>query len=350
MNPKSKDILLLINRAAGTGHGLESIDRLKEIATGGLDAETALTVAIVDNHRKVLHTTMNFLDQSRKPATIIVGGGGGTLNAVIQAVCKGNIAGQLPGSDVVSIAPLRMGSGNVVAKHLGVPSDPCIGLPHHLRSIQRGITISCCVGRYDLEKGNGKTDIHYAMTLAGFGQLGRIPGDLERWHHRFPRFFKTVADLVGIERMTNLEYGACLFMRSILCALKPDKLEKIELKTGNKKHDLELLLGVVMNFPIKKLPFNNGIRIQDKKLSLNFVPYTGRLNALIMVFTPTHIERKVVRITVTPESKTTLKLRNKACSEFFLDENPMVWHKKIKVQVAGKLAFVPGPNFKTTEH
>ena len=69
-----------------------------------------------------------------------------------------------------------------------------------------------------------------------------------------------------------------------------------------------------------------------------------------MVFTPTHIERKVVRITVTPESKATLKLRNKACSEFFLDENPMVWRKKIKVQVAGKLAFVPGPNFKTTEH
>jgi diacylglycerol kinase family enzyme len=350
MNTKSKDILLLINRTAGTGHGLKSTDRLKEIATAALYAETILTVSVVDDHRKVLDATRNFLNQSRKPATIIVGGGGGTLNAVIQAICEGNTPGHLPGSDVVSIATLRMGSGNMVAKHLGVPANPFICLPYLLRSIQRGISIPCCIGRYELEKGNGKTDIRYAMTLAGFGQFGRIPGDLERWHHRFPRFFKRVAGRLGIEHLTNFEYGACLFIRSIGCVLKPGNLEKIELKIDNKKHDLELLMGMVMNFPIKKLPFNYGIRIQDRKLSLNFIPYTGRLNTLVMVLAPTHIARKAVQITITPESKATLKLRNKDYSEFFLDENPMVWHKKINIQVAGKLAFVPGPNFRHTEN
>ena len=350
MNTKSKNILLLINRTAGPGHCLESTDRLKEIATAGLDAETTLTVSVVDDHRKVSDATLNFLDPCRKPATIIVGGGGGTLNAVIQTICEVNTSGQLPGSDVVCIAPLRMGSGNVVAKHLGVPENPFIGLPYLLRNIQRGISISCCIGRYELEKRNGKTDIRYAMTLAGFGQFGRIPGDLERWHHRFPRFFKRVATRLGIEHLTNLEYGACLFIRSIGCALKPDKLEKIELKFDNRKHDLELLLGMVMNFPIKKLPFNCGIRIQDRKLSLSFIPYTGRLNALIMVLIPTHIARKAVQITITPESTATLKLKNADCSEFFLDENPMLWHRKINIRVAGKLAFVPGPNFKHTEN
>jgi hypothetical protein len=132
--------------------------------------------------------------------------------------------------------------------------------------------------------------------------------------------------------------------------LRPGKLEKIELKFDNKKYDLELLLGIVMNFPVKKLPFDCGIRIQDRKLSLSFIPYTGRLNALIMTLIPTHMEKKAVQITITPESEATLKLKNADCSEFFLDENPMLWCRKINIQVAGKLAFVPGPNFKHTEN
>src|SRR2546430_1305025 len=62
------------------------------------------------------------------PAVVIAGGGGGTLRAVVEGACDGRPA--LPARDTIRIGGLRMGSGNVVAKRLGVPRDPLAGARH----------------------------------------------------------------------------------------------------------------------------------------------------------------------------------------------------------------------------
>jgi hypothetical protein len=344
--PIAERILLIVNRTAGIGHDHAVVNGLRTMLTKLLGEQVALQVEVVGDHPAARACASEFLEASNVPALILVGGGGGTLRAVIEGLCEGSEEGHLPGRERVLLGALRMGSGNVVARQFGIPRDPEAGLRGIIENLRIGRTVPCCVMRCETGTRENRTEVHYAATLGGFGQLGRVPGDLARWEHRLPAAHKVAAKFFGIERLTNVEYALALLIRSASTALLGGSpAEKVEVSTQDRRGIMRLLAGVAMNFPFKVFPVDPGVCAEEEALSLHLIPYTSRLSALLLVFAPRHLLRGALRIRIEGPARVTIRLVDRDTAEFFLDEDPMIFHGRLTLQVAGSLAFVPGPDY-----
>lgn len=297
---------------------------------------------MVDNHAEAREISQSFLDLSIEPAAIIVGGGGGTLRAVIEGVCKNSQPGCLPGRDRIRIAALRMGSGNVLARRFGAPRDPEAALSGICNNLVADKTAPCCVIRYELGRRNGPPLICHSVTLAGFGQFGRVPGDLARWHKNHPLIHKISAKMIGIERLTNVEYAADLLLRSVACCFRPELAEQIRIINST----FRLLAGAVINFPMNALPFRSGVNIEEERISIHLIPLIDRWQALQLVLAPKRLLKQSWQMTLQAQESLDLQLTDRAAVEFFLDEDPQEFEGTLKIQVAGSVAFVPGPDYK----
>jgi hypothetical protein len=339
-------VLLVINRSSATGHSDATIGRLRSVLRDALGDATGLHVEVVNDHPQAKVQTRAFLAVSDTPALIIAGGGNGTLRAVIEGVCEGSEPGNLPGRERVRIAALRMGSGNILARQFGVPRDPEAGLRGIMANLHADRTAPCCVMRCAVGVKNAGPQICYATTMGGFGQFGRSPGDLTRWHRRLPRLRQLAAALLGIERLNNLEYGLSLLIRFAGCALWPNAAEVVEVRMGERCAAMPLLAGVIMSFPFKPMPFEPGVRVEDAALALHFVPYPGRCASLLVLFFPRRFVSQALQMRITSSDRVEVCLVNREAVEFFLDEDPVVFHRRVLIQVAGTLAFVPGPDYR----
>jgi hypothetical protein len=338
-------VLLVVNRSSATGHSGTTVDRLRSMLDEALGHDTELRVEVVDDHPQAKEQTKAFLAISDAPALVIAGGGSGTLRAVIEGVCVGSEPGHLPGRERVRIAALRMGSGNPVAKQFGVLRAPEAALKGIVTNLREDRTAPCCIMRCEVSKTDSCPDIHYAATMSGFGQFGRSPGDLARWHHRLPVLRRLIARLLGIERLNNIEYSLSMLIRIAQCALWPNAVEVVEVLNGERIQSMPLLAGVVMNFPFKPLPFEPGVHVEDAALSLNFVSYPGRWTSLFGVFSSRRLARNAIQIQITDSNGVEVRLANRDAVEFFLDEDSLIFHGSVRIQVAGTLAFVPGQNY-----
>jgi hypothetical protein len=340
-------VLLIVNRTAGTGHDHATVDRLRAMLVKFSGEQATLQVEVVGDHSAARTRAKEFMAASDPPALILAGGGGGTLRAVIEGICQGSEAGRLPGRERILIGALRMGSGNVVARQFGVPRDPEAGLRGIIENLRAGRTVPCCVMRCETNASDGRTEVRYAATLGGFGQLGRVPGDLARWERRLQGAHKVAATFFGIERLTNVEYALALLIRSASTALLGGSTaEKVEVLTHDRREVMRLFAGVAMNFPVKMLPIDPGVRAEDEALSLHLIPYTGRLPALLLVLAPRRLLRGARRIRIEGPERVEIRLVDRDAAEFFLDEDPMTFHGRLTLEVAGSLAFVPGPEYR----
>jgi Diacylglycerol kinase catalytic domain len=338
--------LLIVNRASGTGHGHAVVERLRKALAGALGERVTLRVEIVDDHPSARTCAAEFLAVSGAPALVIAGGGSGTLRAVIEGLCEGSPGGRPPGREWVLVGALRMGSGNPLARQFGVPHDPEAGLRGIVENLRAGRSAPCCVMRCEVGTLEGRSETHYAATMAGFGQFGRTPGDLERWHRWISRPRAAVARLAGIERMNNVEYILALFIRSLSGAvLGRSVAEVVEVRAGDRKEKLRLLSGVAMNFPIGELPVDPGTRVEEESLALYLAPFTGRSSALRLIFAPRRVFRSSIRMRIEGPERVEIRLVDRDAAEFFLDEDPVTFHGRLSLQVAGSLAFVPGPEY-----
>lgn len=338
-------VLLVVNRSSATGHSGVTVDRLRSTLDEALGHETELQVEVVDDHSQSREQTKAFLAMSDAPALVITGGGSGTLRAVIEGICAGSEPGHLPGPERVRIAALRMGSGNPMAKQFGVPCVLEDALKGIVTNLHENRTAPCCVIRCEVEKTDSRPDIHYGATMIGFGQFGRSPGDLVRWHHRLPALRRLAAWLFGIERLNNIEYGLSLFIRFAWCALWPNAVEVVTVRMGERIQSMPLLAGVVMSFPFKPLPFEPEVRVEDAALSLNFISYPQRWAPLFLLFSRRRLARNALQLRIADSDRVEVCLANRDGVEFFLDEDPLVFHSRVLIQVAGTLAFVPGQDY-----
>jgi hypothetical protein len=346
--PIAERILLIVNRSAGIGQGHAVVGRLRTMLAKLLGEQATLQVEVVGDHPAARACANEFLGASKAPALILVGGGGGTLRAVIEGLCEGSEVGRLPGRERVLIGALRMGSGNVVARQFGIPRDPEAGLRGIIENLRVGRTVPCCVMRCETGTSGDRMEVHYGATLGGFGQLGRVPGDLARWEHRLPAAHKVAAKLFGIERLTNVEYALALLIRSASTALLGGSAaEKVEVRMHNRRGVMRLLAGVAMNFPFKAFPVDPGVRAEDEILSLHLIPYSGRLSTLLLVLAPRRLLRGALKVRIEGPEGVEIRLLDRSAAEFFLDEDPMTFHGRLTVQVAGSLAFVPGPEYRS---
>ena len=335
--------LLLINRKAGTGQSDSLAETLASLLRQGLPELAELQISRVSNHAQARTCAATFVSESDAPALLVAGGGGGTLRAVIEGICDSSSA--LPEAQRVRVGALRMGSGNVLAKQFGVPREPVAGLRGLLSNLQTGRTVPCCVLRCETFTDFGNLEVYHAVTLGGFGQFGRIPSDLSRAHAQFPLLHKIVARLFGIEGLTNVEYAVALLIRSISCMLDPERAETIELKFHDQTERLRLLSGLVMNFPIPALPFKPDVSAEDEAVLVYLIPLKGRLTPLLQLVAPQRLVPHTRCIRIERSQPLEIRALDRQSIEFFLDEDPVITFKQLRLGVAGSIAFVPGPDY-----
>src|SRR5919109_5635658 len=128
-------VLLLFNRASGTGHSKRLFSGVENAFRENAGAGYEVSTATVDSHPSARRLTREFFCASRDGSAVIAGGGGGTLRAVVEGICDASPT-SLPGRERIRVGALRLGSGNVVAKRLGVPLDP-IEAAHSLGASMR---------------------------------------------------------------------------------------------------------------------------------------------------------------------------------------------------------------------
>jgi hypothetical protein len=337
---------LVVNRTSGTGHSRAVVEKLWKTLARSLGEWDTLRVEIVGDHPSARTCAAEFLAASDAPALIIAGGGSGTLRAVIEGLCEASPGGRPPGRERVLVGALRMGSGNPLARQFGVPHDPEAGLRGIVENLRAGRTAPCCVVRCEVGTQEGRSETRYAATMAGFGQFGRAPGDLERWHRRTSGPRAAVARIFGIERMNNVEYILAVFIRSVSGAvLGRSVAEVVEVLARERREKLPLLAGVAMNFPIGELPVDPGTRVEEEALSLYLAPFTGRSSALRLVLAPRRVFRSAIRLRIEGPERVEIRLLDRDAAEFFLDEDPVTFHGRLSLQVAGSLTFVPGPEY-----
>ena len=314
--------LLMINRSAGTGQDGSVVERLSSAFKQDLGGLSEVRVELVSDHADARARAAGFIAESEAPALIVAGGGGGTLRAVIEGIYKTHA------TERVRVGALRMGSGNLLAIQFGAPHDPVLALQGLLLNLKAGRTVPCCVMRGETWASSGEAEIHHAVSLGGLGQFGRIPSDLVRWRARLSVFHKCAARLFGLEKVNNSEYILAFLIRYLSCMLFRNRAETVEIR-GER---FRLLSGVVMNFPIAALPFKPGVTVEDEALSVYLIPLS---------LLP---QTRCIRM----EKNQPLDIRfiNRDQVELFLDEDPVTTYKQLRLEVAGSIAFVPGPDYR----
>jgi hypothetical protein len=66
----------------------------------------------------------------------------------------------------------------------------------------------------------------------------------------------------------------------------------------------------------------------------------------MLVLVPRRLLRGALQIRIEGSERVEIRLLDRSAAEFFLDEDPTTFHGWLTLQVAGSLAFVPGPEYR----
>ena len=317
----SPSVLVLLNRSAGFGYGENFVDRLAEALRAGYGAELSMSTKVVDDHPGARAATAAFVTSAQRPSLVAAAGGGGTLRAVVEGVMDA-FPQAPPDPEVVKLAGLRMGSGNLVARRLGVAQDPLVGARQIGAELRKGSVVRSSVIRCTHGTPAGGTAVRHAVTMAGLGQWGRIPGDLTRWHQRHGNVRRGAAAFLGLERVTQLEYVGFASARLVVATVAASRCELVEVD-GSRR--MRLLTAIALNFPLPPLP-DPRVTMSEEAVGLLVVPRLGR----------------PFRRRLEPGADFSIRLLDRESVEFFLDEDPEHATGWLKLGSAGCLGFVPG--------
>ena len=314
-------VLVLLNRSAGTGHAESLSDQLAGALREGYGAPLEVSTQVLDDHPGVRSAAKAFVASSSPPALVIAAGGGGTLRAVVEGVMDA-FPNAPPPPESVLLAGLRMGSGNVVARRLGVPRDPLVAARQIGEQLRTGSSRLCSVMRCSHGTPGGGTAVRHAVTMCGLGQWGRVPGYISRWRGRHSVARRRAAAFVGLERVNLLEYVGFGAARLVAGTVSASQCELVEVD-GSRQ--LRLLAAVALNLPLPPLP-HPGVTMSENAAGLIVVPRLGR-----------PFQRRIE-----PGADFGIRLLDRDTVEFFLDEDPEQATGWLRLGMAGCIAFVPG--------
>jgi len=215
-----------------------------------------------------------------------------------------------------------MGSGNVVARRLGIPRDPFEAARQVGEGLARNMTKPCAVLRCQHGLPGGGTAVRHAVTMCGLGQWGLVPGDIARWRQRHAQGRRRAASWVGLERVNGLEYVIFGAARMLAGTVSRSRCEMVEIDGAK---PMRLLAAVALNLSLPPLP-DPGVALGDEAIGLTVVPRLGR----------------PYRRRLEAGDSFALRLLDRDSVEFFLDEDPEEATGWLRLDVAGVLAFVPG--------
>jgi hypothetical protein len=318
VNPSA---LLILNRASGTGHPADVMDQLEKALESGYGSPLQTQAVVVDDHPKARSAAAHFAAAASRPALVVAAGGGGTLRAVVEGVLEA-FPSAPPGPDVVRLAALRMGSGNIVARSLGFPRDPLAAAREVGEGLAQNVTRPVAVIRCTHGLRGGGTAVQHAVTMCGLGQWGLVPGDIARWRKRHARGRKRAASWVGLERVNAIEYVIFGAARMLAGTVSRSRCAMVEI---DGVRQIRLLAVVALNLPLPPLP-DPGVALGDEAIGLTVLPRLGRPS----------------RRRLGVGDSFTVRLLDRDSVEFFLDEDPEQATGWLRLDVAGVLAFVPG--------
>lgn len=337
-----KRMLAIINKRVGVGYGPSILDDLGRKVTDLFSQNFQVTFQCTGDHHKIEKITHDFLMASTSPTIIFAGGGGGTLSAVINGICTSFAGPNLPDQSRILIGALRMGSGNVLARHFGAPIDPFHGLELFAKALDKNSITPCCIGKYQFENSQGSELVRYAATLAGFGFFGRVPGMLSCFHSNHDGLYRLLVRIIGIEKMTSIEYTGSLLIQGIQCLFGIRNPDDVQLIISGEQQEIsfKLLAGAVMNFPINSLPFNVTVAISDEELEVFLLPFKTKGRLMRYLIHPSIMKRDLLKIALTSGCSLKIFKHDQSPVEFFLDEDTFFFQKQLSVSPAGVLNFI----------
>jgi diacylglycerol kinase family enzyme len=322
--------MMVLNRAAATGRGEDEVKALTNAFDRSFDYARR-SVAVVETHEMARAVTGAFRSTCAGHGVVIAGGGAGTLRAVVEGL---NTTEGLPEPDHICVAPLRLGSGNVLAKTFGVSGDPMEALREASVNVQSGVVDPCAVMRCVVDG-----TVRLSMTLVGLGQFGRIPSDLAAWHQAYPRTRRLLSHVVGVERLTQIEYRAGMGIRALRSWVNPDLMESVEVQTDRETTQMRLAAGAIANFAIKGLPLKPSHSAGDPLLS-GFL-LEGPMSPFRLL-RKKRLAESAHPFNVRSDSSVVLRLKSRGPVPFFLDEDPMSFKREVCIDIAGPIGIVPG--------
>lgn len=308
-------VLVVLNRASGVGHAPRLGDEISAALLAGHGGTLNVETVVVDDHPQAKQSAAAFVQTAPPRSLIVAAGGGGSLRAVIEGAIE-----SASSMHAVRFAALRMGSGNVVARNLGIPLDPIAGARLVGESLRVGATHRVGVVRCRYGDRGSKVTA-YAVTMCGLGQWGRVPGDIEKWHANHPSARSRAARAIGLERINTLEYIGLGASRLAAATIHARRCDLVEFEG----RQMRLLAGLVLNMRLPPLP-DPKVELGEAAAGAILYPRMGR----------------TIRRRLEPGHGLSLTLVNPTTVEFFLDEDPEQATGSLELDVAGTVEFVPG--------
>ena len=100
-----------------------------------------------------------------------------------------------------------------------------------------------------------------------------------------------------------------------------------------------------MNFPVKAVPFKPNVRVEEEAASVYLFPLRGRFTPLLQLVAPQRLIAQARCIRLEKNQRLDIRLTDRDCVEFFLDEDSLTTYGRLSFGVAGAIAFVPGPDY-----
>ncbi len=337
-------MLLVVNLTSGAGRTRDDVDCLRT-AFHHLFASIPNRIFVVtDSHDEVVRQTRDFLTSAPGPHFLLAGGGGGTNRALVQGLMEQIEKGIVRLEDV-QISSLRLGSGNVVPKYFGLPSEPLEAMHDIAAGALAGWTHPCGVYRCTLYYPNSAARSEYGITLGGLGQFARVPADIKHWKDRNANLMRQAARAVPIEAINTTQYVFFNLRRAAQCLLNPRRAEWVEVRYSGDSQRVRLWNGFLLNFDFPQLPIRSGCDIGEPRLMFCLLPHQGRIQMLWTLLNWRRLDGRVRKYEITPERPIEFAFLEDDATIVALDEDTFAAPARIKFEVAGTVRFVTGAAF-----
>jgi len=132
-------------------------------------------------------------------------------------------------------------------------------------------------------------------------------------------------------------------LRSLRCAARPAAAETVDVRGAGSAMRIRLLAGALMTFRMPALPLDPGVELGDGAFSLHLLPLRSRGAAIGLALRPGRAVSSALCFRAGDGEAVEITLADRSAAKFFLDEDPLEFSGRLRISVAGCLAFTPGP-------
>ena len=335
--PALERVLILGHSNAGLGRGAGLLPRLMDHLRDNVAPGVKTHGIFLDSHAEVRAASEAFC-VSPGAGCIIVAGGGGTFRAALE----GYFAAGPKAQHQIQLATLRMGSGNLLGKNLGISRNPMQGIQQITTSLRQNQSLQGYAIRAVAGQADGTTKTHYAAALAGLGEIAALPLEVDRC--RDTAMHRACCDVFPLERVNDVEYAYSMVKRATMAAISPRRCPQIEVEhPGGHRSEFRLLGGVCMSLPVKNLPLQGMPELQEARVGLHLIPQRNAFRSLQLAADPARAAQRAFRCELNEGQMATFRLRDREEGIFFLDEDVLPFHRELSLGCTSAIRFVTAP-------